>query len=481
MINLSYTLTDDRVWRCVAVTPARTFEPAFTHPFDAELADDTQAYRDWLLAQLDHQTSQTYKHAKQLALHHLLGDTVVLRVHQNALHGDVLRAALLSMAATLHGQQPAPTSHQRTHAGLDMVDEMIEEQATEIDYRRFVWITGKDGCAHLGYIWDTEAVITALTRDHGLVKLGRLPTERLFGINGDLIPVGQEAAYRDYVAELRNVGLVSYTETKQMQTRTYPASFWAQRHLIELTPRVRVAAITDIGENEATFEAMITRQRNAEEFINERTANHNPNRYDDAQRGYWQPVDEPEIEPEISELEQLHEDEFKAFMAFHATFGTNLGAYHFTKYDVSFVRPVIRTGQEGKVTVLSAKRQAQGITHLYTDCSELIALVNLKTFRGDAAALTYIGRVQPNRPGSALGNPYKRAANEQPGATIKRYKIWLWEQMQSDTPAYQELRRLAGLVKQGTKITLACWCSPNPCHGDAVKSAILYLLRAGLV
>lgn len=68
--------------------------------------------------------------------------------------------------------------------------------------------------------------------------------------------------------------------------------------------------------------------------------------------------------------------------------------------------------------------------------------------------------------GSVLGNPYVRKTNEQPGATVERYRRWLWRRIQErDEVVLQALRG----IQENT--VLVCWCCPEPCHGEVVMRA----------
>ena len=48
------------------------------------------------------------------------------------------------------------------------------------------------------------------------------------------------------------------------------------------------------------------------------------------------------------------------------------------------------------------------------------------------------------------------------------YRQWLWDRILERGEVYAELKRLVRLAKQGD-LTLICWCSPKPCHGDYVE------------
>jgi uncharacterized protein DUF4326 len=101
----------------------------------------------------------------------------------------------------------------------------------------------------------------------------------------------------------------------------------------------------------------------------------------------------------------------------------------------------------------------------------MIHVVNIRKPIPDYTAAVYIGRKMPGRPASPLANLYKiKRESERPEA-LNRYRLWLEQQMQSDTPARAEIQRLAEIAKR-TDLLLLCWCAPKPCHGDVIKEFI---------
>ena len=87
----------------------------------------------------------------------------------------------------------------------------------------------------------------------------------------------------------------------------------------------------------------------------------------------------------------------------------------------------------------------------------------------------YIGRPSP------LGNPFVLGRDGDRAAVIASYRHWLWKQVQAgqqgqDNAAYKELQRLAQLLQQQGVLTLVCWCSPLPCHGDVLAAALRWYM-----
>lgn len=79
----------------------------------------------------------------------------------------------------------------------------------------------------------------------------------------------------------------------------------------------------------------------------------------------------------------------------------------------------------------------------------------------------YIARGQPHLglPHSKFANPFKLSEDEPRGATIERYKKWLWEQIKSGKITLEDLLELENK-------DVVCFCSPAPCHGDVVVAAV---------
>jgi hypothetical protein len=113
-------------------------------------------------------------------------------------------------------------------------------------------------------------------------------------------------------------------------------------------------------------------------------------------------------------------------------------------------------------------------------CDDIL-VVNFKDF-GSQEALDaafgdrwlYIGR-QNQYAGvgtSPLANPFRAAAYGGRGATLPYYRKWLWQQIQDGNPVV-----LQTLQEIGQTAVLVCWCKPEPCHGDVVRKAALWVQR----
>lgn len=107
-----------------------------------------------------------------------------------------------------------------------------------------------------------------------------------------------------------------------------------------------------------------------------------------------------------------------------------------------------------------------------------IDVINLRTWKPTDSqpghTYIYCGRRMPDRPGSALANPFKLVSEELRVACLRKYDEWLDEQSPA-SPARRELRRLIDLAKRGP-LALGCWCTPAPCHADLIRARILFAI-----
>lgn len=110
----------------------------------------------------------------------------------------------------------------------------------------------------------------------------------------------------------------------------------------------------------------------------------------------------------------------------------------------------------------------------------MIEVINIKQGIPDYTACIYIGRKMPGHPASRLANPFKIKPDGDRPEALQKYREWLEEQMQSDTPARQEIYRIIDLQKATGKLLLLCWCKPNLCHGDVVKEIVEQIINENL-
>ncbi len=75
---------------------------------------------------------------------------------------------------------------------------------------------------------------------------------------------------------------------------------------------------------------------------------------------------------------------------------------------------------------------------------------------------------------SVLGKPHACIVRGNRELTIKKYRQWLWNNMNRDEIVVA-LRRIAS----GEFDAIACWCKPLACHCDVIISASEWLLKGG--
>ena len=62
------------------------------------------------------------------------------------------------------------------------------------------------------------------------------------------------------------------------------------------------------------------------------------------------------------------------------------------------------------------------------------------------------------------GNPFRVGTHGDRAAVIALYRRELWRRIEAGEIALADLAALSGR-------TLACWCAPEPCHGDVLARA----------
>lgn len=112
-----------------------------------------------------------------------------------------------------------------------------------------------------------------------------------------------------------------------------------------------------------------------------------------------------------------------------------------------------------------------------------IKVVNKKSLSPELGYTdVYIGRP------SALGNPYRMNGEHTRKVVCDLYHRYLWKQMQiawrepdAQNLVWNELKRIASLIKSGVNVRLICYCEPLDCHGNSIMKAINWLIEEGKV
>lgn len=104
-----------------------------------------------------------------------------------------------------------------------------------------------------------------------------------------------------------------------------------------------------------------------------------------------------------------------------------------------------------------------------------LEVINGKTSGWLGENTIYIGRSCYGMQGSILANPYKIGRDGDRTQVMAKYRRWLWKQVTERGPVYHELLRMARRSRT-EHLKLACWCKPEPCHGDIIKNCIEWLI-----
>ncbi len=79
----------------------------------------------------------------------------------------------------------------------------------------------------------------------------------------------------------------------------------------------------------------------------------------------------------------------------------------------------------------------------------------------------YIGRSMPHLglSGSKFANPFRVQGEDTREVVLEKYRVWLWEQIQTGKITKKDLLALESK-------DLVCFCSPQKCHGDILINAV---------
>jgi hypothetical protein len=81
----------------------------------------------------------------------------------------------------------------------------------------------------------------------------------------------------------------------------------------------------------------------------------------------------------------------------------------------------------------------------------------------------YVGRFQ-----GVLGNPYLPGRDGTRDVVIRKYRAWLWQEIQARESS-AVYRKLCELVRVQEDLVLLCHCAPARCHAEVVKAAVQWL------
>jgi hypothetical protein len=96
----------------------------------------------------------------------------------------------------------------------------------------------------------------------------------------------------------------------------------------------------------------------------------------------------------------------------------------------------------------------------YTDVGNLMVCSN-----------TFVYNIMQSK-GSVLGNPFYNRKDLSRAQKIEHFKVWFSEQLRTNIRVQEVIHMLTMMHTQNISIELICACSPQPCHGDVIKSYI---------
>jgi len=101
----------------------------------------------------------------------------------------------------------------------------------------------------------------------------------------------------------------------------------------------------------------------------------------------------------------------------------------------------------------------------------MITVVNRKFYKGPGI---YIGRPMPRLGlnGSLLANQYRIGKDGTRDECCDKYEIWFNWRLESDPSFVAYIDSLVIGAKEGKDLIFICWCKPERCHGDFIKSFI---------
>lgn len=84
------------------------------------------------------------------------------------------------------------------------------------------------------------------------------------------------------------------------------------------------------------------------------------------------------------------------------------------------------------------------------------------------------------RGNSTCANPFKIGKGQDRMAVLKKYRVWLWEQIRTeDSRVMRDFKKIVNASLQGRHVYLQCCCKPHGCHGDILKKAVEWYISTG--
>ncbi|MCY1703842.1 DUF4326 domain-containing protein [Deinococcus sp. SL84] len=105
-----------------------------------------------------------------------------------------------------------------------------------------------------------------------------------------------------------------------------------------------------------------------------------------------------------------------------------------------------------------------------------IKIVNVRHWKGEegwSGIYCGRGRAPHGMEAAGLGNPLKVGQGYTQGEAAAAYLPHLRKRCRTDTHERRTVLALARRYHAGENLALACWCSPKPCHCEAIQAAVV--------
>lgn len=102
-----------------------------------------------------------------------------------------------------------------------------------------------------------------------------------------------------------------------------------------------------------------------------------------------------------------------------------------------------------------------------------INVVNVNNFDENSARGEIVNIMSPQ----ILGNPFRMSSEDEREISIRKFYHYLREEYTKKGDVYNELVRLASMLKEGKDVYLVCCCAPSLCHGEVIARAVMGVIE----
>ena len=102
-----------------------------------------------------------------------------------------------------------------------------------------------------------------------------------------------------------------------------------------------------------------------------------------------------------------------------------------------------------------------------------IKVVNIKNFDESKVSGEIINIMRPQ----ILGNPFRMSSEDEREIVVRKFYHYLREEYIKKGDVYNELVRIASIIKDGKDVYLVCCCAPKLCHGEIISRAVMGIIE----